>query len=132
LSEELAKTDDQGNAPAIGDRPALQYWEELSDLYKKSVREQAASYPTLLAAAGCGFEEGNPDSDFEFSPPEIERLARMEHERWMQERRIKQPDHPDLVSWSELPQEEKDKDIRTIKAIPDILGQAGLRIVRLL
>jgi hypothetical protein len=33
---------------------------------------------------------------------------------------------------SELPQAEKAKDIRTIKAIPAILGQAGLRIVRLL
>jgi hypothetical protein len=132
LREELAKKDEKGNTPKIGDRPSLQYWKELSDLYKKSSREQAASYPTLLAAAGCGFEEGNPDSDFQFSPSEIERLARMEHERWMQERRIKQPDHPDLVSWSELPEEERDKDIRTIKAIPDILGEAGLRVVRLL
>jgi hypothetical protein len=55
----------------------------------------------------------------------------MEHERWMQERRLKQPDHPDLVPWEELKQEEKEKDIRTIKAIPEILGKVGLHVVRL-
>jgi hypothetical protein len=132
LDAELGKRDEQGNAPKIGDRPSLQYWKELSDLYKKSNREQAASYPTLLTAVGCGFEEGNPASPFAFSPSEIERLARMEHERWMQERRIIQPDHPGLIPWSELPEEEKEKDRRTIEAIPAILGQAGLRVVRLL
>lgn len=132
LSEELAKMDSQGNTQKIGARPALEHWENLDDLYKKSNREQAASYPTLLAAAGCSLKEGNPDPDFKFSQVEIEGLAKMEHERWMQERRIKQPDHPCLVPWSELPQEEKDKDIRTIKAIPKILGRAGLRVVRLL
>ena len=132
LCEELNKIDKQGNPVKLGDRPSLQRWEGLSELYKTSSREQAASYPTLLAAVGCGFEEGNSDQGFQFSAPEIERLARMEHERWIQERRIKQPDHPDLVSWSELPKEEKDKDIRFIMAIPDILSQAGLRIVRLL
>jgi hypothetical protein len=132
LCEELNKMDKQGNPVRLGDRPSLQRWEGLSELYKTSSREQAASYPTLLAAVGCGFAEGDPDPVFQFSPPEIERLARMEHERWVQERRIKQPDHPDLVSWSELPAEEKDKDIRIIKAIPAILSQVGLQIVRLL
>ena len=132
LKEELAKKDDNGKPLyRIGDRPSLYHWEELSDLYKNSSREQAANYPTLLAAAGCGFAEGDPDPEFKFSDDEIEKLARMEHERWMQERRIKQPDHPDLKPWEELSKEEQDKDIRTTKAIPEILGTVGLRVVRL-
>ncbi len=56
----------------------------------------------------------------------------MEHERWMQERRLKQPDHPDLVTWEELSDEDKEKDIRTVQAIPTILGKVGLRVVKLL
>ena len=132
LREELAKKDDSGKPIyQMGDRPSLYHWDDLSDLYKNSSREQAASYPTLLAAAGCGFTEGDPDPGFKFSDAEIEKLARMEHDRWIQERRIKQPDHPDLKSWEELNEEEQEKDIRTIKAIPEILKKAGLRVVRL-
>ena len=131
LREELAKKDRQGNRAKISDRDSLRHWKDLSELYKNSNREQAASYPTLLDAAGCGIEEGSDGSGFKFSEPEIEKLARMEHDRWIQERRIKQPDHPDLVSWSDLPKEEKDKDIRVIEAIPGILAKVGLRVVRL-
>jgi len=132
LKEELAEKDEQGKPLyKIGDRPALQRWKDLDELYKKSNREQAANYHTLLAAVGCGFEDGDPDPSLQFSDAEIEKLARMEHDRWMQERRIKQPDHPDLVSWEELPPKKRDKDIRTIKAIPEILGRVRLRVVRL-
>lgn len=142
LNEELTKKDNNLKPLfKIGDRQALRHWKELDELYKKSNREQAAHYPTLLATAGCGFEEmkfekdhlakRNADKGFEFSSDEIERLARMEHDRFIQERRLKQPDHPDLVPWEELNHEEKEKDIRTIKAIPKILGKVGLRVVRL-
>jgi hypothetical protein len=134
LREELDKKDQQGNAVNELDdpkRPALRHWKDLGDLYKKSNREQAANFPTLLAAVGCGFEEGDGGGDFEFSEPEINKLARMEHERWIQERRIKQPDHLDLVSWEELPEEEKEKDFRAVKAIPAILSRVGLRVIRL-
>jgi hypothetical protein len=58
LKEELAKTDANGKPLfKIGDRPSLHLWDDLGDLYKKSNRERAANYSTLLAAVGCGFEE---------------------------------------------------------------------------
>jgi len=132
VREELAKKDEQGNQLyGIGAWDSLYLWDDLDELYKKSSREQAASYPTLLAAAGCGFKKGREDPNFKFSEKETERLACMEHDRWMEERRLKQPDHPDLVPWESLPQEQKDKDIRTIKAIPGILARVGFRAVRL-
>ncbi len=132
IKEELARRDDAGKPVyKIGDKPALYHWNDLSELYKNSNREQAANYPNLLRAAGCEFEEAKSTEAFEFSEQEIENLARMEHERWMQERRIKQPDHPDLLSWEKLTPEEKDKDIRAVKAIPRILEKVGLRLVRL-
>ena len=132
VREELAKKDEQGNQLyEVGAWDSLYHWEDLDELYKKSSREQAASYPTLLAAAGCGFKKGREDTNFKFSEKETERLACMEHDRWMEERRLKQPDHPDLVPWESLPQEQKDKDIRTIKAIPEILARVGFRAIRL-
>lgn len=131
LKEELGKKDKRGHVVKIGDWDSLRYWEKLDDRFKKSNREQAASYPILLAAVGCNFEEGAPDKSFSFSDNEIKILAQMEHDRWLQERRLLQPSHPDLVPWSKLPQEEQDKDIRTIKAIPEILGTVGLKVIRL-
>ena len=35
------------------------------------------------------------------------------------------------LSPEELPEDEKEKDRRTIKGIPEILGKVGLRVVRL-
>jgi hypothetical protein len=132
VDEELAKTDQYGNQlHKIRAWESLCHWPQLNELYRKSSREQAASYPTLLAAAGCGFRKGDLDSEFAFSERETARLARMEHERWMEERRIKQPNHPDLVPWEKLDAEQMEKDIRTIKAIPRILANVGLRVVRL-
>lgn len=74
--------------------------------------------------------EGDPDPGFKFSEAEIEKLVRIEHDRWMEERRNKQPDHPDLKQWEELPEVEREKDKRTIKGIPAILAKVGLRVIR--
>ena len=132
VSEELDKKDEKGNPLyQLGDWASLVHWKDLDEMYKRSNREQAAHYPTLLAAAGCSFEEGNPDSKFEFSDETADKLALMEHDRWVEERRVKQPDHPDLVPWEKLDQEQKVKDIRTVKKIPELLGKVGLRIVHL-
>jgi len=133
LQTELAKRDGKGQ-PVFqpGDRPALHHWDDLDNLYKNSNREQAANYPILLAAAGCGFEVGQPDPKFEFTLDDVTKLAQLEHERWMEERRIKQPNHPDRRPWDELTSEEKEKDIKAVKNIPEILGQVNLRVIRLI
>ncbi len=128
---ELYFRDELGNGQKVGDRPALRPWEELGDLYRNSNREQAASYPSLLAAAGYELEEGEPEPGIGFAPEEVERLARLEHERWMAERRLRQPDHPDLRPWEQLAESDRDKDRRSIEAMPVILGAVGLRLRRL-
>src|SRR6185295_14813736 len=97
----------------LGDRPSLRPWADLDELFRNSSREQAAYYPTLLAAIGCNIEEGLSTSPVILTSEEIDRLARMEHERWIEERRLKQPDHPDLKPWDKLDDETKQKDIGT-------------------
>jgi hypothetical protein len=138
--EEIAKAihesfvnGERAKGVAMGSKPAMREWDDLDDLYKNSNREQAASYPYLLRVIGCDFEKAGDGSKplFKFSDDEIERLARIEHDRWIEERRLKQPDHPDLCLWKDLSEEEKEKDIRSINAIPEILSKVDLRIVRL-
>jgi hypothetical protein len=53
----------------------------------------------------------------------------MEHERWLQERRIKEPDHPAIVPWSKLSEEDKARNVSAVKAILEILGKVNLCIV---
>jgi hypothetical protein len=84
---------------------------------------------------------------FEFPGIEhVDRLARMEHERWMRmkiadgwkpgpETDKKKKIHADLVSWEELEAREDstaaDKDRDFVRAIPGILAEAGYTVVEL-
>jgi hypothetical protein len=131
MNAELNSKNDQGEPVKTGKEPNLQPWETLDGLYQNSSREQAASFPKLLNAAGCGFEKGDPDPAFEFSDDEVAKLAQMEHERWLDERRVKQPGHPALVSWSQLSEENRNRNFSAIRAIPEILGKFKLRVIRL-
>jgi hypothetical protein len=77
---------------------------------------------------------------FAFTDDEIQQLAQMEHERWMQERRAEGKvygpiragnQHPDLVDWQYLSDTAQDKDRDAIRELPAILGEAGFQIIRL-
>ncbi len=70
---------------------------------------------------------------------EVERMAAMEHERWVRERLadgwhagpVKDEDsriHPDIVSWRELPDEQREINRRLVRARPAILARVGVQI----
>jgi len=80
--------------------------------------------------------------EFTFTEAEIDLLARMEHDRWMEERTAdgwkygeRRDDarmlHPDLRDWAYLSDEAKDKDRNAVRALPATLGGAGFQILRL-
>jgi hypothetical protein len=125
LSHALAK------GARLGERPALQPWEELDEIYRISNREQAANIEQLFAAVG-----GEVVPTSQASPPleldeaKLEALARLEHDRWVEERRIRQPDHPSLAPWDELPDGEKEKDFEAVRAMPELLAKVGLGLRR--
>lgn len=118
-------------------------WEELPDHLRESNRSQALHIVEKLKAIGCDVTELD-DGDvagFEFTPQEIERLARMEHERWVEERLangwtvgpkgIDRKTHPLLcASYEELPEEEREKDRDAVRRTPKILAKVGLKIRR--
>jgi len=77
-----------------------------------------------------------------FSKNEIERMAELEHARWVVERlsdgwkpaRIKDVSKklsPFLVGWKYLSEDIKDYDRDTVKKIPEYFAKVGLEVYRL-
>jgi hypothetical protein len=123
--------------------PSMVPWEELPANLKESNRAQAEHIRVMLQAIGCDIAITN-DWDvqpFLFSPEELELMAEMEHERFIEERLcegfkygpvkdIKKKTNPNLVSWNELPNEEKNKDRNSIRNLPAFLAKARFQIYR--
>ncbi len=128
-----------------GDK-ARRTWEQLTEGLRDSNRLQALDIPNKLKRLNyriAPLEE--PGEEFKgFNKDEIERLAEMEHARWMEERlamnwKLGDPrDHdrkisPWLIPWKELKdtaKEQADKDRSAVSAIPDLLKKVELKIVK--
>jgi voltage-gated potassium channel Kch len=122
--------------------PALRPWEELPETLRESNRSQAAHVGVKLTTIGCGIVPSrDEDGDVPiFSADEVELLARMEHERWVEDRRRegwrpgpRDPEartSPYLVPWEALGDEVRELDREAVLAIPALLSSAGYRIVR--
>ena len=97
-----------------------------------SNRRQADDVPHKLAELRWSVEPAPlPDPDHE--PPkltshEVERLAEAEHGRWASDQRAS-PNHRSLVPWSELGEDEREKDRDTIRDLPERLAALGFRVV---
>lgn len=124
--------------------PSLVPWEELPDSLKQSNLDQADSIGDRLHSIDCDI---TPAGDwalepFEFTPEELEQLAEEEHERWYEERKeagwtyapgpknIEAKTSPDLVPWARLSEEAREKDRGAMRALPDLLAEAGYQIYR--
>ena len=134
--------DDGDEAQTALPQPALEPWDQLSDDLKESNRAQAAHVGIKLAAVGCELSPLTAwDAEhFTFVPSELEKLAQMEHQRFVEERigagwrlGTRAPDRkrsPYLVPWSDLEEEVRDLDRLFIRGLPKFLARAGFQIVR--
>lgn len=123
--------------------PSMVSWETLPESLKESNRNQAEYIGAKLAAICCDIAmttewEVKP---FEFHQDEIELMARMEHERFVQERlnqgwtfstikNIEKKLTPTLIPWDNLSEEEKEKDRDTVRAMANTLARARFKIYR--
>lgn len=116
-------------------------WDELDDEFRESNRnlaESALQYLSFLHYS-IGKENRRPDLIIIFSNDDVEKLAQIEHCRWMEEkfmdgwrygvvrddeRRL----HPDLVPWSDLPDDRKNIDRFLISKIPELLRILGYQL----
>lgn len=132
-----------GETPATN--PSLVCWEELPEEIKESNRCQADHILVKLKAVGYGIA---PLTDwdaerFEFTAEEVEKMAQMEHQRFVEERLragwsyapgpkdMERKTSPILVPWDELPEAEKEKDRNVVRELPRFLARAGLQVYRL-
>lgn len=117
--------------------PSAVPWDELPLELKEASRTQADHIATKLEAVGCHLVpltalEGDT---FAFTPAEVERLAEMEHERWLAERRAlgwttgprdpQQKTNPNLVPWSELDDAAREMNRSSVRQLPLFLNRAG-------
>jgi hypothetical protein len=122
--------------------PALEPWETLAEPLRNSNRAQAADIGIKLRAVRCSVVPvDGTAAGFQFAPEEIERLAIMEHDRWVAERRaagwtlgpardVERKLSPHLVPWEDLAEEFREYDREAVRVIPEILADAGLAIRR--
>jgi hypothetical protein len=141
IHEEYVREQEKDGATPVTN-PAVAPWDELDEGYRESNRAQAAHIGAKLAAVGCDLA---PLTDwhaerFSFTTPEVERLAEMEHDRWMEERRRagwtrgpKDPGRktsPYLIPFDALDESVKEYDRVFVRGLPRFLARAGFQIVR--
>jgi hypothetical protein len=131
---------ERGATPASN--PSMVPWEELPESLRESNREQAAHIGVKLGAVGRAVAPlaDEDEEPFAFAPEEVERLARMEHDRWVEERRragwvlaaekdVERKRSPYLVPWEELDEPTREHDRAFVRGLPRFLAVAGFRIV---
>ena len=123
--------------------PSLAEWPNLVEGLKESNRQQADHIFKKLPRIGCAtrFVKDREVALMTFTDAEVELLAEMEHARWNVERlqdgwKLGEKDvtkkiSPCLVSWSELPDNVKEWDRKTVKKIPEFLAQVNIEVYRL-
>ncbi len=131
-----------GDSPASN--PSLVPWDRLPEDLRESNRDQAAHIGYKLRAYDCTVVPLRDWSahEFTFTDGELEEMARLEHDRFVAERRRQgwryAPGPKDsaartnatLVEWDELTQAERDKDRDVVRDIPRLLARVGFQIVR--
>lgn len=128
----------------LQDNPSMAAWDVLSEDMKDSNRQQADHIPVKLRAVACGAHpiSGDGAVPFEFTPAEVESLAKIEHARWNAERLLagwsydprpkdlERKTSPYLEDWDEVPEYIKDYNRNTVREMSALLARVGLQIHR--
>lgn len=125
------------------DNPSMASWRYLPASLRESNRQHANHIGAKLASVGCRLE---PLVDWNaepicFTDGEVEFLAKLEHERWVEERisagwrpgpvkDVAAKQTPYLVDWAELSEDVREYDRIFIRRLPVILADAGFRVIR--
>jgi voltage-gated potassium channel Kch len=126
---------------ADGTRPSQVPWTRLAPNFRADNRAQAEHIGTKLRTIDAVVVPAAPGlPPFAFrDDDEVEKLAKMEHERWMRAkeaehvtgRQVGPIAHADYRGWDDgLSAEAKDKDRGFVRNLPALLAEEGLAIVR--
>ena len=129
-------------AEQLADGNDAKPWDEAEESLKESSRAHARHIAVKLRSIGCEIAPLRDwgASDFTFTDDEVEKLAVLEHDRWVKERigaGWKQGDKnaelkttPYLVPFVELDKKIADYDRMFVREIPAILASIGLQVIR--
>jgi hypothetical protein len=112
--------------------------------YQESNRNQAHFIRKKLNMIGCDIGpiiDWDVSNTFKFTSEEVENLAVVEHERWMQEKHAQgwhygpvrddsKKIHPSIVPYMQLSESEKEKDRESVRIIPAILSLIDFQVYR--
>jgi len=127
----------------LAQEAATQPWPALPESYRDANRHQADHLWAKLAVTDCRAVPLEQVESFAFAPIEVERLARIEHNRWAADRWLDgwtyaperdnaRKHHPQLIPYDELSAPMKDLDRFAVRLAPTLLARFGLGIVRML
>ena len=149
MNEELAKAvhntylrHAMDSGDSVENNDAVRPWDQLPDYLKDSNREQAWDIGRKLALihlSAVSMDSSN--GRVTLTDKDVDKLAKAEHRRWMNERTakgwrhgpVRDNDrllHPDFVDWEYLSEDSREKDRSAVRAIPEHLADAGLQIIR--
>ncbi len=122
--------------------PALRPWKELDAEYKAANRAQAANIVSALKNIGYSVVH-RVDWDqppITFTGDEVEKLAEMEHVRWMDDRKrrrwtpgprdLEKKTSPYLVLWKDLEERIREYDRVFVRDYPAILAKVDLALIK--
>jgi hypothetical protein len=122
--------------------PSRVPWQQLPEWLKRANRSQAADIGRKMRSVGCVIAPRIIHGrEHVLGPLELERLAELEHQRWLSDRvgegwrycadrADAQRLHPAIVDWSELPETFRERNRKAVGELPCILANCGFRIVR--
>ncbi len=112
--------------------PSIRRWRHLSEDLREANRRQAEHIGSKLREVHC-FIAPRTDWDqplFQFEPEEVEILARLEHQRYLDECRRANRTGPGLVLWEDLDEPARERDRQAVRHIPVLLAKVGFKIQR--
>jgi hypothetical protein len=126
----------------MGARRSLRPWPLLPEDLKDDNRWQADHHFVKLRDAGFEVAEAPGAGDNPLTADEVERFARVEHERWLGQRVIagwkyseKRDDakllHPDMVPYEKLGEDRRELDRAVVRGLAGVLAEAGYALRRL-
>jgi RyR domain-containing protein len=125
-----------------GSPAALATWDGLTENLRDANRVVADHAPILFAAAGLTIARSGEGVEVAaITPDELERLAMIEHRRWMADRidhgwrrgAIRDDRlmlHTDFVPWEQLSESDKEKDRNSVRSLIACLAEVGRVLVR--